>query len=275
MTIASRRRVYWALFLLAVVALATGIFLAIPIFSGRVDSTFLGPSRSSEAYAPFGLRIRSIGGAAVGGLLSPLFSAIVLGAVLASFRKTSSTEIFWFAVWCLSLGFEVGRILVFRLAAAGLSENWISLADRFVLATRFTGYAAMFLSGLHAAGFHTEKAGTALAVILGLGTALAASLPLDTGIYGSTLLVRPGYSVIAQLFALLLALVTMVNFLHAARVTGERTYRMIALASAALLAGQFILLLEWRLEWLLTASILLGLGSRLFISRLHAYYLWQ
>jgi hypothetical protein len=269
-TTSFRRRTYWVLFVLSLFILLVAAILVLPVFAGG----FRLPG-STLPWSLGGLGLDSARLAAAEALLCAVFGSTILLSVLVSFRKTVSTEIFYFAFWALSCSFEAGRILVLRVAEAGWADSWMVLVTRAVVGARFAGYAAMLLSGLHAAGLRLERPGRIVAGLLALGLAIAATLPVDSGVYGGTLLLRLGYSSIEAAFALALAVLTLANFLVGASTTGDRGFRLVALGALALLGGQYLLVHEWRPELVLPGLALLAVGARLFISRLHAYYLWQ
>lgn len=275
MTIVTRRRVYWVLFVAAALNFGIALILAFPIYSGEAGPAFLRVSGAVRDLKLFGAALESPGFAATGALVAALYAALVLGFVLASFRKTVSSEVFFFAFWALSVGAEGGRLLLYRLGAAGASSEWILLAARFVLAGRYMGYLAIFTSGLYAAGFRNEKLGSVAIIIVGLGIAIAASLPLNTWVYEPNLMIRPGYALLGSMMAVVAGAVTVGNFLYAAISTGEAAYRHVALGTALALLGQALLINSWKPWGLLCGMALLGFGSWLFVSRLHAYYLWQ
>ena len=72
-----------------------------------------------------------------------------------------------------------------------------------------------------------------------------------------------------------MASVTVADYLYAARSTGEASYRVVALGTAILLVGHRLLTTEWNPLGMIAGFALLVAGSWLFVSRLHAYYLWQ
>lgn len=275
MTITSRRRAYWLFFILSLVVLLTSLVLALPVLFGHPTGRLRDYLEAAPRLALFGSGLGSVPASIVGGLGLSLFSSAVLLAVLVSFRKTGSQEIFFFAFWVLALSFEAGRILVLRLSTGPWPDSWASIATRFVLATRFAGYGAFFLAGLYASGFRGEHPGRSLLVVLALGLALVSALPLDSGLHDDTLLVRSGYGRSETIAAAVLGLLTAASMLVGASVTAEPGFRAVAAGSLALLAGQQLALRAWHPLLLLLAFLLLAVGARLFISRLHAYYLWQ
>lgn len=274
-TIAARRRIYWILFALACLGFAAAVFLALPLFLGRVDASFLQASGGLRELRFLGATLSSPRLAAAGVLLATLYSALCLGYVLYSFRKTVSSEVFFFAFWVLSLAFEAGRLAVFSLAAGGAPTSLVLAASRLVLAGRFSGLLSIFAAGLYAAGFRNEKLGSVLLLVVVVGGTLAWAIPLNSGVYEATLLVRPGYLKLLDLLALLAGLATAANFVYASGSTGERSYKVVALGAAAFLLGQRILVSQLSPPALALGFALLLCGSWLFVSRLHAYYLWQ
>lgn len=213
---------------------------------------------------------------AAGGIgLCALYAALGLGYILYSFRKTVSAEIYFYAFWVLSVGLEVLRLVLFGLAAGDGSGYWQIVAAKALVFTRYSGCLSLFMSGLYAAGFHNEKLGTVSAVILSLSLALAAIMPIDTGSFAPTLELRPGYASLSGVFASIVALVTVANYLYAARSTGESSYKLVALGAALFLVGYRLLVTQWNPLAMIAGFALLVAGSWLYVSRLHVYYLWQ
>ncbi|MDP3178840.1 MAG: hypothetical protein Q8M76_13120 [Spirochaetaceae bacterium] len=275
MTIVARRRVYWTLFVLALASLVAFVPLYIGLASGRTPSQFLAKAGALTEYRFLGLRIPSHALAAAGIGLCSLFSAMTMGLILYSFRKTVSTEIFLFAWWVLSVGFEIIRLIVFRAAAMGGSVYAQALLTRILLFARYAGYLSLFASGLFAAGFRSEKLGTIGAVILAVSLGLASAMPINTGAFAPTLDLRPGYAAMNMAFYAIASVVTVANFLFAARSTGESSYRSVAMGAALFLIGHGIVISQWNPAWLAAGFALLAAGAWIFTSRLHAYYLWQ
>jgi hypothetical protein len=275
MTIAARRRVYWALFLLAALCLAAFVPLYVSLVRLPAEPAFLVEAKAFERFRLFGIVIPSprLAGAGVG--LGALYSALILGLILYSFRKTVSAEVYFYAFWVLSLGFETLRLVIFGLAAARGSPYWQILATKALLFARYSGYLALFASSVYAAGFRNEKLGTVAALILALALALAAAMPVNTGSYAPSLELRAGYAELHAAFYIVASLVTVANFLYAATSTGEGSYRLVALGCAAFLAGRQLLVSQLDPFAIVVGFALLATGSWLFISRLHAYYLWQ
>jgi hypothetical protein len=275
MTIAARRRVYWALFLLACLCLAAFVPLYLSLVRQPPDLAFLAQNGSVEQFRLFRLRIPSQRLAGAGAGLCALYAFLTLGLILSSFRKTVSAEIYFYAFWVLSLGFETLRLVTFGLAAENGSTYWQIIATKALLFARYSGYLSLFASGLYAAGFRNEKLGVAAVLILAVSLALASAMPVNTGSFASTLELRAGYAALHFGFYAVTSIVTVANFLYAVRATGEGSYRLVALGCAAFLVGRQLLVSQINPFAIVAGFALLVTGSWLFISRLHAYYLWQ
>lgn len=213
--------------------------------------------------------------AAAGIALCCLYSALVLGYIVYSFRKTVSAEIYFFAFWVLSVGLEVLRLGVFDLASGGGSVYWQIAVTKTLLFARYAGYLSLFASGLYAAGFRSEKLGTVVAIILAVSFGLSTAMPINTGSFAPTLELRAGYVELNWILVLAVAIVTVADYLYAAHSTGELSYRLVALGAALFLVGHRLLTTQWNPLAMLAGFFLLVLGSWLYVSRLHAYYLWQ
>jgi hypothetical protein len=274
-TIVARRRIYWSLFLFSCACLAAFFPLCLRLSKADRSPAFLEKAGAIGSFHLGSLAISSQYLSAGGIGLCALYSALVLAFILYSFRKTVSTEIYFFSFWVLSVGVEVLRLAVFNLASGGGSAYWQIAATKALLFARYSGYLSLFASGLYAAGFRNEKLGTVAAVVLAISFGLAAAMPINTGSYAATLELRAGYVEINSILVLAVAAVTVANFLYAAHSTGEASYRLVALGAAAFLAGHRLLTTQWNPIAMVGGFVLLVAGSWLFVSRLHAYYLWQ
>jgi hypothetical protein len=207
--------------------------------------------------------------------LCSLYGALALAYILYSFRKTVSAEIYFFAFWVLSVGLEVLRLWIFDLAAGDGSVYWQIVTTKALLFARYTGYFSLFTSGLYAAGFRSEKLGTAIMVVLALSFGLAASMPVDTGSFARTFELQAGYIEINAGLAILVTVLTVADYLYASHSTGERSYLIIALGAATFLVGHRLLTTQWNPAAIVMGFVLLVVGSWLYVSHLHTYYLWQ
>lgn len=250
-------------------------FLFWPIARGTVSPSFLERAHALGEYRIANLRLSTHLVVAAGTGLCALYSAFALGLILYSFRKTVSAEVFFFAFWVLTVGTEVLRLGSFTLGAGGAAVNWQILLAKTILFCRYAGNFCLLASGLHAAGYRNEKLGTAIALIVAVSFALASAMPVNTGSFAPTFELKPGYSELNDVFAILVGLVTIANFLYAAGYSGEHSYRLVALGSAALLVGHRLLVSQSNAFILVLGFALLVSGSWLFVSRLHSYYLWQ
>lgn len=274
-TITTRRRSYWLLFILSLLIGTGALVLTLPIYGKGFNGRSFFDIGATKAWEVLGLRLESWQLAPIGALILAAFAVAVLGAIIASFRKTASEEIYFLAFWAASCAFESGRVLVARFLEAGAPPAWVLLTTRVVLAARFSGYGAFFLAGLRSAGFRNERPGRALLAALGLGIAAAWTLPIDSGIFDSTFLAHASYQLERQLVVLALALVTVANLLVAVEGSGERAFKSVALGAVSLLAGQALLVSNWRPEALVAGIALLATGAWLVVTRLHRLYLWQ
>ena len=275
MTIAARRRVYWALFLMACLCIAAFVPLYANLVRMPAEPDFLAGSGALGRFELLGIALPSPRLAGAGAGLCSLYAVATLGMILYSFRKTVSAEIYFYAFWVLSVGMESLRLVVFGLAATRASPEWQSLATRVLLFARYAGQLSFLASSLHAAGFRNEKLGTAAALVLALATALAVAMPVNTGSYAPSLELRPGYADLHLAFYLVASLATVADFIYAERSTGERSFRLVAIGSAACLLGRQLLVTQWNPFALVAGFALLATGSWLLVSRLHGYYLWQ
>ncbi len=274
-TLLARRRIHWSLFITACLCLALSIPLFFLLPKAGPNPGFLQTTGSLKLFSLGKLEVPSHYFIGAGIVLCCLYSALSLGLILSSFRKTDSTEVFFFSFWVLSAGLEVLRLGAFALAAEGGTTFMHTSVSRALLFARYAGCLALFISGLYAVGFRNEKLGSVLAVLLGVSFGLSLAMPINTGSYAETLELRSGYAGLNSLLFIIVGIVTTFNYLYAAVYKGERTYRLVGLGAAAFIIGHRLMVSCWNPLLLLLGFVLLVTGTWLFVSRLHAYYLWQ
>ncbi len=275
MTIAARRRVYWILFILACLCLTAFLPLYVSLLRRDADPAFLAAAGALGRFELLGIRLPSSWLVGTGIGLGVLYAVAALSMILRSFRKTVSTEVYFYSFWVLSVAFELLRLLVFDLAASGASFRWQVLATKALYLARYAGLFSLFTASLYAAGFRNEKIGGIIALVLAVSAGISALMPVNSGSFAASLELRAGYAGLHFLFSLLLSCLIVVDFLHASRLSGEKSFRLAALGSAAFLVGRHILVSQWNPIAIIAGFALLVAGSWLFVSRLHAYYLWQ
>ncbi|MEW6548713.1 MAG: hypothetical protein AB1407_04555 [Spirochaetota bacterium] len=275
MTLQIRRRSYWILFGVScastLLALASSVILA---FRGDLP-VFLIEHGIYSIHEFLGLRIPSQVLSLADAVLLCGFAVTGQSFILRSFRQTVSAEIFFFAFWLCCASFEALRPLHLLLALGGSADGVLAVIDKAYTGVKFFGYSSLFISGLYASGMRNEKHLSIVAVCAAISVALATSLPVNTGIWDRTLLFKVGYSNLINGFAFSIIIITITNYIIATRVRGDRSFYYVALGLAASTAGTFLLSKDISPLASLAALVALGLGSWLYINKLHSYYLWQ
>lgn len=275
MTFRTKRRTYWILFSISVAAFAAGAVFALGLLVRKDLVIFLIERGVYRIHDFAGLRIPS----QVLSLLSPLaagaFSIVMGGFILKTFRKTESSEIFFFAFWLCSLSFESLRLLHAFLALSGARDSILAFIDKCYMGTKFLGVVSIFVSGLYASGMRSERQFTILSLAITISVAMAMSLPVNTGIWGRNLVFTIGYSRLIAGFTIAAMAMTTANCLIAVRTRGEKSFFHVAGGLAGAVAGAFLLVSDLSPGAFLAGVILISGGSLLFINKLHAFYLWQ
>lgn len=228
-----------------------------------------------KVHPVFGLRIPSYILSLADVLSLGIFPVIVGAFILATFRKTVSAEIFFFAFWLSSLSFESLRLVHLFLAVGGESDSLLGIIDKLYMGAKFVGYIAIFISGLYAAGMRNERQFSIIAVCVGISVALASILPVNTGIWSQNLMFKVGYGRLIEGFSLAIILITIANYLIAVQVRGDKAYYFITLGIAAIAAGTHFVSRDGSPMLSLMSMAVMSLGSVLYIYKLHSFYLWQ
>ncbi|MBU0936764.1 MAG: hypothetical protein KKI09_04865 [Spirochaetes bacterium] len=213
------------------------------------------------------------------GLVMILFSlAVAVGgtAIMAlGIGKSSSVEIFFFALWAASMSTEAGRMLNIWLSRQDPNMAVLILSTRFVLFGRYLGVASMFLASIFSVGFKAERMNPAALIASCLALLLASMQPLNSGSIDSQFLVIRGYTGLSLGFESAIVILTMINYLIAWNMSGSRHFLFGGAGAAAILAGLFLLRFDLPIliKPLAMASIIFG--SWLYLRHMYQYYLWR
>lgn len=274
-TLLERRRTYWAVFLVSAFMLVLAIIASIFILVRKDVPVFLIEHGVYKVHPIFGIRIPSYMLSMFDVVASVLFSFSISIFILKVFKKTVSAEIFFFCLWVGTVSFEALRLVGLAAAILDLSYISISFFAKLYMGAKFLGLVMIFISGLYASGMRSEKHVALVAGGIGISVFFAAILPVNTGIFGMNLLYRIGYSSMFEGFSFAVILITVINYMLAAKLRSDRAYYMIALGIAGITLSYFLLSLDMTPAVSFLSIITMATGSLLYVIRLHSFYLWQ
>jgi hypothetical protein len=276
MTIADRNRVL-TLSLALEIAMASLCAAAAALSPGLPASRFaelvVTPEYSWEPrilhFLSINVRVIAIAGAL------GAWGALCGAWVLRAFRKTTSYEILFFALFACSLAFDALRSLIVLSIGLDSPSAYAALLCRFVYFGRWAGNLSLFAASLYSVGMKHEKAGRDIAVVLFLSVILATLMPINSGFLMESFLFRPGYASILRFAWVSVSALCLVNYLFAAYLKGSRDYTLMGLGVLLAMLGRDILF--FMTDPLLCAIGLVSLssGGMLFIRRCFRLALWQ
>ena len=274
-TLKTRRRTYWTLFGISLSQLLLGFVCLASILLSKNPAVFLIEHDIYKIHRLFGLRLPSHLLSALDCLAPAIFAVVLGGAILRLFKKTVSSEIFYFSFWLSSLSFDPLRLLHFLLALKGETDMMLGVLDKLSMGIKVFGYMCLFISGLYAAGFRSERQFSIIAAAAVMSSFLCLALPVNTGVWAWNLMFKAGYGNSIAAFTLASILITVANYLIAVRARGDHAYYLIAVGLTAVSIGAFFLGKDLSPATSLAALMVMVGGGILYVFRLHSFYLWQ
>ncbi len=202
-------------------------------------------------------------------------SSVFLGLIAFRMGRNASAEIFFFSLWCASLSFELGRIVIVWLSSQGAGIASVAAITRFVMFGRYVGSLAVFVASLFSLGFKQERILTAFIVTVSVALFFASIQPLNTGQLGPGFLVIRGYAPLVYAFDLILIGSVFVNYLIAFRVIRDRTFLAAAASISVAMLSLLLLRITPGLVFGPLSLVALSAGSGIYLKTLHSYYLWR
>jgi len=199
-----------------------------------------------------------------------------LGLIGASrvFRRVSSAEIYFFALFLTGLAFEQLRLMQLYLLQLNLPAVYGTVLTRLVIVARIGGGISFFIASLYAVGVDYPRTGS-ITIAVGLFAFLFVYLnPVDTVVINATLLHPVAGQSSLELVLLIVGAISIVNYL----IAGVRGHRergfLMAVAAISIVVAQQIAWSVPSLPWLIAGVALLVYGVVTFILITRAHFLW-
>ncbi len=275
MTLVSRNRLFLLLFVLAVafIITTTGIFIMALTRGG-----ILVPQDSQPLFqmpqAP--LLAGNFFAAILSAMVLTLYSPVVLGVALVNFEKTRSPEIIFFSLFAFACLFEGIRIWLLVL------NLWANNSYLYILVGRLLFFgralAVVNLVALALLSLELENKQNIemnLLIVVSLAALLARLMPIDTLVVPSSYSIRFGYE---KLFLMVAAATTAAGFLamlHQGHNLDSREYLRVSLGFLLLSCGYLLLTQTDCILALSGGSVLITVGSVIFLLNLHRFHKWK
>ena len=206
-------------------------------------------------------------------------ASLLLFAVLANlgvrtlYRRTDSAELLFIMLFCLSLCLEAWRLGNLIFQAFGLPQYLNVVVTRAVLFSRFFGLLCLLVSSLYAVAMKYTHYSVLIGGMAVLAFTLAGILPLDTSLYEATFLYKLGDRQGYFFVRLILAGLTVINFLVAARLRRSRRFAVAAVAGLFLFVGRELLQYGIAPLPIVLGTALLIVGFVFFVRQIVVFYL--
>lgn len=275
MTITSRN------VLLAVAAIAAGCALgatavalffsaphpAVPVLDAATDTVdwllWRWPTRDTMPIAALGVAL-GLGVVSFVGLL--MFRRL--------FRRTSSAEIFFVAIFLATLSIEQFRVLQYLVLLYDLPIHFGALVSRAIRFGHLVGGFSLFTAGLYAAGVEYPRTGSVLLVLNLLSFAIVYFMPVDALELMPLLVHRVGTGQTLDILLVVLSFLTIANYVYSAARGLREDSAVIASCAVAVVIGRSMLLFPPNLAAAVAGGALLLAGLTVYAWANRAYYLW-
>jgi len=205
----------------------------------------------------------------------PLYSLIFLIYILFAFEKTQTVEIIFFAAFAFSVSLEAFRIFIPLYQLWNNSGFYSVTISRIAYCSRILTVIFLLSSSIFTTRKSIQQLGPIIFLLAFLAFSLANAIPANSGTISSNFLVTPGYSTMLMLFFFILELLCTLSYLIMGKTLGVKEYFQAAFGLILLLTGYSLLALCDTWVFLASGVFLLFLGTRIYLDRLHRYYLWQ
>lgn len=237
------------------------VFSTLPDETGNVQAVFWGMTPYIASY----FRIA----------LSLLSSAATMVFITVYFRKTVSSEIFFFSAFAFSPVFEAVRLLVPMVATpGGLPIPVLAAVTKVALFGRVFGTFSLFLSAVYATGFKYEKLERMFGITALAALAVTGAVPVNTSVPLVTFSFELGYSGVIAAVVFFMKAMAVGNYALAARLNQSREFLVAGAGALACSLGREALHFAPNPAVTIAGAALFCGGGMVLIRKMHDYYLW-
>jgi hypothetical protein len=274
MTLAIRNTVIYLGVVIAVILLFAFVLAGYQMVTG--PSPPLMPSEWQHTWLVWSWQVR--GADVVSSLIATgalgVISAISLIGAARVFRRVSSAEVYFFALFLIGLTFEQLRVIQLYLLQLQLPAVYGTLLTRLVIVARIGGGFSFFVASLYAVGIEYPRIGSLTIAIGLLAFLFVYFVPVDTVTVNASLLHRIAGQSSLELVLLIVGLLGITNYV----IAGVRGHRergvFVALAAIALIVAREIAWFIPSPAWVVASIVLFAYGVITFILVTRAHYLW-
>jgi hypothetical protein len=274
MTLAVRNTVIYLGAAIAVIMLCGFLFVGYQMLANPIAPVM--PSEWEHTWLAWSWQVRPGDGIAslvAAGALGVVATVGLIGASWA-FRRVSSAEVYFFALFLIGLAFEQLRLGQLYLLQFNLPAVYGVLLTRFVIIARIGGGFSFFTASLYAVGVDYPRIGTITIVLALLAFLFVYFIPVDTVVVNATLLHPIAGQSSLELALLIVGAMSIFNYV----IAGVRGHReqgfLMALAATSIVVAREIALFVPSLAWLVAGVALLVYGVVTFILVTRARFRW-
>ncbi|MCL1993194.1 MAG: hypothetical protein FWG66_09630 [Spirochaetes bacterium] len=276
MTLSARNRFFKAGIAIAALcslAVAGASFFVLPAYSFMPAQDLLRPQGFFHAFTgrllenSFYAVHAALSGAVVYALASAAF-------IYKYFEKTQSPEMFFIALFSVSLSFEAARLVIPLDFVFGVSSFYQFAACRLLLLGRFFGLFSLFMASVCAAGFNAQKPWNIVLAIFFISLIIATGIYIDLQAWGTNLNMAVGFSGLFRAVETAVAGIAVASFFASANIRGSKEYLYAGAGAAFAAMGRSLLLYADNWAGAVLGIVFLAGGTWLVCARLHRVYLW-
>ncbi|MCL2481498.1 MAG: hypothetical protein FWF38_07290 [Spirochaetaceae bacterium] len=248
-----------------------GILVAVLIFLAFVPYILYMTGEIESAYLAYKKLCTSSN--YIFGFLLILYSAASLFILRLFFYKTSSTEVFFFMIYLVSLAFESSRSLIVILQELNSSFVYIMFLSRVAYFSKMCGVFALFTSALASSDMIINKLNMPVIIIIVISFMLSSAIPLSDNTLDNSYYM-PGffsYYFFALIFIEFLALLIFVINYFQKRNT---EYFYLAISLLFIVTGREITFYMVSIPYFSVGMAFMIAGTALFSSKIREIYKW-
>ena len=200
---------------------------------------------------------------------------VVVAFLYFGFEKTQSLEIIYFFAFLIGCLFEVSRLLVPIDSLWRTTSSPLLVIGRIVIAGRVLAPIGLLFASLFSSNDQRQNVERNFVIMVVIAILVGKLFPLNTMKTTTTCTVQWGYTKLFSTLRFCILFVTVLTLFISSYRNNSPEFKNESVGCLSLESGYYFLCAADNYVFLILGSILLTLGTFLYLRAIHSIYLWR
>ena len=195
--------------------------------------------------------------------------------VYLNFEKTQSTEIIFFILFLVGVLLETTRISIPLFNLFNTYSSFLLFCSKASYFGRLLCLFSFFISSIASEATKRQDIERNLTITIALSLFIAILLPQNSGIISHSYNVQTSFEAIMNGFYISCILLTLTSYILKAKINEHKEFILTGISQILILVGKHVLTFSESIIAIIIGSLLMIIGTKLYLDSIHKISLWE